>query len=114
MTLLVSWIGIDNHGPTSAYIITDSRISWNTQKNFNHGKKVFASKNYPEIFGYAGDVLFPSIVIQQIIEMIDSNMLFSNNTLCHEKNKIVFDIIIEREIAAHMYILSCGLQQMLY
>ena len=28
MTLLVSWIGVDTHGTSSAYITTDSRISW--------------------------------------------------------------------------------------
>lgn len=93
MTMLASWVGIDTHGPASAYIISDSRISWNEQENFDHGKKVFASKNYPELFGYAGDVLFPSIVIQQIIEMIDSDVIFNRNTPCHEKNKIVFDKI---------------------
>ena len=53
MTMLASWVGIDTHGPASAYIISDSRISWNEQENFDHGKKVFASKNYPELFGYA-------------------------------------------------------------
>ena len=93
MTMLASWIGIDTHGPTSAYIISDSRISWDKEDRFEHGKKVFASKNYPELFGYSGDVLFPSIVIQQIIEMIDSNVLFNFDTPCHEKNKIIFDKI---------------------
>ena len=28
MTLLVSWIGVDPHGTTSAYIAADSRVSW--------------------------------------------------------------------------------------
>ena len=49
--MLVSWIGIDTHGPTSAYIAADSRISWNMTNKFDFGKKVFASKKYPEIFG---------------------------------------------------------------
>ena len=93
MTMLASWIGVDTHGPTSAYIISDSRISWSDRIKFDHGKKVFASKNYPELFGYAGDVLFPSIVIQQILEMIDNDVLFNRDTPCHEKNKIIFDKI---------------------
>lgn len=91
MTMLASWIGIDTHGPTSAYIMSDSRISWGDNNTFDHGKKVFACKNYPEIFGYAGDVLFPSIVLQQIVEMIDSDLLFDKKTSCYEKNKIIFD-----------------------
>ena len=78
MTMLVSWIGIDTHGPTSAYIAADSRISWNMTNKFDFGKKVFASKKYPEILGYAGDVLFPSIVLEQIIELIDADVLFAN------------------------------------
>ena len=93
MTMLASWVGIDTHGISSAYIISDSRISWGINTNFDHGKKVFAAKNFPELFGYAGDVLFPSIVIQQIIEMIDANILFDSTTNCIFKNKIIFDKI---------------------
>ena len=91
MTMLASWVGVDTHGVSSAYIISDSRISWEAKDFFDHGKKVFASSNYPEIFGYAGDVLFPSIVLQQIIEMIDSDVLFSREMACEKKNKIVFE-----------------------
>ncbi len=90
MTLLVSWIGIDTHGPTSAYIVSDSRITWKKSVYFDYGKKVFSSKKYPEIFGYAGDVLFPTIVLSQIIEMIDSGVLFNESMSCEKKNKIVF------------------------
>lgn len=91
MTLLTSWIGIDTHGPTSAYIAADSRISWGEENFFDYGKKVFASKCYPEIFGYAGDVLFPSIVLSQIVEMIDTNVLFHETMTCREKNKTIFE-----------------------
>ena len=87
MTLLASWVGVDTHGPASAYIVCDSRITWNRTTLFDYGKKVFASKIYPEIFGYAGDVLFPSIVLSQILEMIDSNLLFEYSMSCSQKNK---------------------------
>lgn len=93
MTMLVSWIGIDTHGPTSAYIAADSRISWNMTNKFDFGKKVFASKKYPEILGYAGDVLFPSIVLEQIIELIDADVLLSKKMTCDSKNKIIFEKI---------------------
>ena len=90
--MLASWIGVDTHGPTSAYIVGDSRFSWSgTGKYFDYGKKVFASNLYPEIFGYAGDVLFPSTVLSQIIEMIDQNILFNDEMDCEQKNKIVFE-----------------------
>ena len=67
MTMLASWIGVDTHGATSAYIVSDSRFCWGNNMTYDYGKKVFASKKYPEIFGYAGDVLFPSVVLSQII-----------------------------------------------
>ena len=95
MTMLVSWIGVDTHGPTSAYIAADSRISWNMGYKFDFGKKVFASKKYPEIFGYAGDVLFPSIVLEQIIELIDAEVLLTKEMACDSKNKIIFEKICE-------------------
>ena len=45
MTLLASWAAIDTHGISSAYIVSDSRISWENKKYFDFWKKVFASKN---------------------------------------------------------------------
>ena len=91
MTLLASWIGIDTHGPTSAYMVSDSRISWGMTRNFDYGKKVFASSQYPEIFGYAGKVIFPSIVLAQLIEMIDAGILFTSEMTCSEKHAAVFE-----------------------
>ena len=91
MTLLASWVGIDTHGPASAYIVSDSRISWGQTAFFDYAKKVFASKRYPEIFGYAGNVLFPSIVLSQILEMIDSELLFNQDMPCLQKNMAVYE-----------------------
>lgn len=90
MTLVVSWIGVDTHGPGSAYIVSDSRFSWPGNKYYDYGRKVFASKEYPELFGYCGDVLFPSVVLSQIIELIDSKVLFNHSLSCQEKNKLVY------------------------
>ena len=41
MTLVVSWIGVDTHGPASAYIVSDSRLTWADRKHFDYGRKVF-------------------------------------------------------------------------
>ena len=95
MTMLVSWVGVDPHGPTSMYIAADSRISWDAANTFDFAKKVFASKKYPEIFGYAGDVLFPSIVLGQIVELIDAGILLNTTMTCDQKNKIIFEKICE-------------------
>ncbi len=93
MTMLASWIATDNHGPTSAYIVSDSRFSWGSTGTFDYGRKVFASKKYPELFGYAGDVLFPSIVLSQIIEMIDTGILLTDDMDCDKKHKIIAEKI---------------------
>lgn len=113
MTMLASWVGIDTHGPTSAYIVSDSRISWNNGSTYNHGKKVFACLNYPEIFGYAGDVLFPSIVLSQIVEMIDRDILIRPDLTCAEKNKIIFDKL-SYELSKYPMEISTGEFQILH
>lgn len=93
MTMLASWIATDNHGPTSAYIVSDSRLSWGSTGSFDYGRKVFAAKKYPELFGYAGDVLFPSIVLAQIVEMIDTDILLTENMDCDKKHKVIAEKI---------------------
>jgi hypothetical protein len=72
MSSLVSWTGVDSHDPASIYIATDSRISWENGGHWDSGRKVFASRSRPENFGYVGDVLFPSLVLGQISDTIES------------------------------------------
>lgn len=79
MTTLLSWTGIDTHGPASIYIASDSRISWGLGKHWNLGRKVFASKTSPEIFGYCGSVTFPIQILGQLIELIDNGLLLAEN-----------------------------------
>ena len=76
MTLIVSWAGVDSRSPSSLYIASDSRITWG-KKHFDQGKKVFACKSHPDIFGYCGDVLFPLMILNQIVDSIDSGLLYS-------------------------------------
>lgn len=85
MTLLVSWAGIDTHGPTSVYIASDSRISWGTSAKFDLGRKVFAFSKWPDVLGYCGDVLFPSIALNQIVELADAGLLFASSHSCKQK-----------------------------
>jgi hypothetical protein len=72
MTSLISWVGVDQRGHTSIYIASDSRISWGKSGNikWDQGRKVFASSETPEIFGFCGDVLFPSIFLSQLAGML--------------------------------------------
>jgi hypothetical protein len=80
MTTLICWVGVDSRGPSSAYIASDSRISWGANLGWNHGQKTFASKTLPEVFGFCGDVTFPSNVLNQTVSMIDNGILYGAGT----------------------------------
>jgi hypothetical protein len=95
MTLLVSWVGVDTHGVASAYIAADSRISWEKTATFDHGRKVFAMRRSPDILGYCGDVLFPTMVLAQITEMADHGLLFSANAPCKTKFEAIKEKLVE-------------------
>jgi hypothetical protein len=96
MTLLISWIGVDPHGITSAYIAADSRVRWGDIAFFDHGRKVFAFHASPDILGYCGDVLFPSMVISQIKEMADSGLLFSPKATCKERFEAIKEKLVQQ------------------
>lgn len=71
MTSLVCWAGVDARGTASLYIASDSRITWGGEsRRWDLGRKVFASANRPEIYGYVGDVLFPSLVLGQVADSL--------------------------------------------
>jgi hypothetical protein len=72
MTALAAWIAYSDLGPTSAYIATDSRLSWNAAMTWDRGKKCFASSRFPDIFGYVGEVLLPSLLLSHVTSMLDS------------------------------------------
>ena len=83
MTLIASWVGVDSkkggNQVSSVYFASDSRFSWNSQSVYDEGMKVFCSLKYPYIFGYCGDVLFPSHAIERIIYKIDCDLLFGED-----------------------------------
>ena len=89
MTLLVAWVGIDSHGPTSIYLTSDSRISWGNSVNFDLGRKLFAFSKWPDILGYCGDVLFPSIALNQVTQLADAGLLFAPSYSCRQKYQAI-------------------------
>ncbi|QLE49893.1 hypothetical protein FD724_18565 [Nostoc sp. C057] len=96
MTSLIAWIGIGTSGFNSFYLASDSRISWggnSTPLVWDCGRKLFASKNYPDILGYCGDVLFPSQILMQVIEHIDSGLLFNPDDTPLAKFQNILSII---------------------
>ena len=89
MTLLVAWLAVDTHGPSTVYIAADSRLSWSGLAHYDHGRKVFACKNSADVLGYCGDVLFPSMALAQIVEMIDAGLLFEPTSSPEERSKCI-------------------------
>jgi hypothetical protein len=93
MTSLIAWVGIDSRGQTSAYLASDSRVSWGKLASWDTGGKLFASSSFPEIFGYCGDVTFPSQILPHTIEQIDSNLLIQKkDTIDNKITKIFHNI----------------------
>lgn len=89
MTTLIAWISIDQRAPSAFYLASDSRISWRSSRSrWDAGRKLFLCRRFPDIFGYAGDVLFPALVLGQITEAADSFLLFRGDDAAltrHEK-----------------------------
>src|SRR5688572_23956845 len=93
MTSFVSWVGVDRRGPASIYLGSDSRISWDSTQVWNTGRKVFSSRTQPDLLGYVGDVLFPSLVLGQLVEAIDVGALYQEGTTPDAKFASVRDAI---------------------
>lgn len=82
MTSVVVWVGVDNRGPASAYIATDSRFSWHAGRSietWDQGRKTFASTRFADIAGYWGDVLFPVVSLSQFFESLDAGVIAGSN-----------------------------------
>ncbi len=76
MTSFAAWGGVDSRGMSSFYFASDSRISWGIPAKWDAGRKLFASSTHPDIFGYCGDVLFPSLILSQVVDLVDHDLLF--------------------------------------
>lgn len=68
MTSLGSWRGTDSRGPSSLYVVTDSRFTWPNGSSFDSGRKTFVSPSSPDVFGYCGDIRLPELVLTQLEE----------------------------------------------
>ncbi len=93
MTLLLSWIGRDSRKISSFYIASDSRFTWTKSTKFDYGRKVFALTNSPDILGYCGDVFYPTLILNQILDMDRDKILFKPGISNQEKSNILFEEI---------------------
>jgi hypothetical protein len=54
---------------------------------------VFASRSAPDLLGYVGQVLFPSQALPQIIDLIDTELLFAQRANPEVKCRAIFQTI---------------------
>lgn len=96
MTLIVGWIAVDSRRVCSAYIVTDSRFSWNNDSyhSYDYGVKLFSMRTYPDVLAYCGDVLFPVVTLTQITHLADSNLLFPPKAGSEERKNIILKELI--------------------
>jgi hypothetical protein len=114
MTLLVAWSGVDSRGPASIYITADSRISWSKSHVFDYGRKVFALKRYPDIVGYCGDILFPSMALSQIVELADNGLLFTSAMSCKERFEAVKEKLVQQFTSYPKNLVAEGMFHVVY
>jgi hypothetical protein len=95
MTSLAAWIGIDSRGASSFYLVSDSRINWGQGLTWDYGRKLFSSQIYPDIFGYCGDVLFPSLILGQAVSLMDCGSLFSHSDNPSDRFKRLSNLIMK-------------------
>lgn len=101
MTTLIGWVsytttGSDRKTPRAVYLASDSRITWGSSaRRWDAGRKLFAPHSAPHIFGYCGDVVFPSLVLGQIVSAIDRRALFAANADPQLKHSAIFESIQE-------------------
>ncbi len=82
MTTLVAWAGVDQRGPGSLWLASDSRISWSgPATTWDRAQKLFAARTKPHLLGFCGDVLFATQALSQIINMIDDQLICLNEQL---------------------------------
>lgn len=80
LTCLVAWIGQDSNGPSTAYIASDSLVTWAVPQEgkpvvagrWAHAAKVVGSSKQPVIAGYCGDSIFGTTTLVQLMAMMDS------------------------------------------
>ena len=100
MTTLAAWVSVDSRRASACYLISDSRISWPQGTSWDSGQKLFASSRFPDIFGYCGDVQFPTLALRQVVERADRGLLFPDGTPSSDRNRMIVESLTT---ASHGY-----------
>lgn len=96
MTSLAAWVAVDQRGPASFYLASDSRITFDDGRPaFDFAKKLFASSEYADIFAYGGYADFPFGVLQKAQALMDGGKLFAKSDSATTRND-KFDALLKR------------------
>ena len=88
MTTLAAWVSVDSRRPSACYLVSDSRISW-AAGNWDSGQKLFVCSRFPDIFGYCGDVQFPTLALRQVLDRVEQGLLFLSNADSEQRNRTI-------------------------
>jgi hypothetical protein len=99
MTTLAAWVSVDSQKPSACYLMSDSRITW-PNAHWDSGQKLFVSTRFPDMFGYSGDVQFPTLALRQILERMEQGLLFGSDADSAARHRSLFT---ELETAYHEY-----------
>jgi hypothetical protein len=106
MTSLAVSLSVDQRGPCGIYLITDSRITWDSDLvRWDAGQKAFACRRTPDIFGYCGDAFFPPAILRQLIDQVDSGLLFADSLSAEDRHTVLFEAFrqaLDRRVNAPM------------
>lgn len=90
MTSLAVAVAKDSRGPCGLYILTDSRITWNSpQTRWDAGCKTFASKVSPDIFAYCGDAYFAPMILSQAINLFELGLPATQALSAQERHGLI-------------------------
>lgn len=98
MTSLVVWMAYSQHKtrrliPVGLYIASDSRITWGSaSQRWDSGRKIFGLQSAPHLFGYCGDVVFPSLALGQVASALDADFLFRQASTADEKHDAIYTL----------------------
>lgn len=105
MSLVVAWISVDckkkrRKDVSAIYFGSDSRFTWwDGYIKYDRCKKLYWSKNFPEIFAFAGSVDFPKYVLSTICNYIDRQIIVLPENDAVSKSNIIIDRI--QQLKAH-------------
>ena len=99
MTTMGSYLSVDGQGVCHAYLLSDSRVSWNQDPDggpyYDKATKLFCIANGPDVFGYCGNSLVGSLALHSLSSYLNYSDSFVRSDNVNQKESIVEDLLTE-------------------